>query len=338
MTKYSVIRRDNPPWKETTPSDENDDLRSSYCSCFPYCTVLIILSHIVIFLYGLHLIGFQNLKFTKTSPISLPNDNLVFLPISNWPDCENLKHEYWRLASHQFVHAGFLHLLSNQSMLLLFGIFVEMSFGFWKSFIIYELGVIGGVLFHSACLPYRGLIGCSHGVYSLYGAAVSLCFFKIPPISGNPVYRYFLYGSLALQFLSDVLSFIFYFNPSVGYMAHIGGFVSGLLLGFTVLLFLPPRRFDFIKSSRDLFSLLSLLIFVIAISAISYQYLTLWPPQSLIPIRYYHWIIRRQNDGSCCEEMFGMIDFHHSNVSISDQTMAIQKSYYCNGLYLESYP
>lgn len=340
MTKYSIIRQASHQVSSTNLISKNgnvDDPTRTSTFSLPSCTLLIMASHLVIFLYGLHLIGFHNLKLTQTSPISLPNSNLIFLPISNWPECENLKHEYWRLLSHQFVHAGFLHLLSNQSMLLLFGIFVEMSFGFWKSFMIYELGVIGGVLFHTACLPYRGLIGCSHGVYSLYGATVSIFLTNIDPISINSTYRYFLYGSLALQFLSDVLSFIFYFNPSVGYMAHIGGFLSGLLLGLAALLILPPRRINFMKSSRDLLSLSSFLFFVIAVSMISFQYLTLWPPQSLIPIDFYHWIIQKQNDGGCCEEMFEMVDFHHSNVSISDQMGAIQRSYYCNGMYLESY-
>jgi membrane associated rhomboid family serine protease len=340
MTKYSILKRgDQSLWNnDASPSLRNDDPGTSpSCSCFPYSTVIVILSNIFIFVYGLHLIGFRNIKFTKTLPISLPNQNLVFLPISSWPDCENLKHEYWRLVSHQFVHAGFLHLLSNQSMLLLFGIFVEMSFGGWMSFMIYELGVLGGVLFHSACLPYRGLLGCSHGVYALYGASLSLCLSNVPPFSINSTYRFFLYASLALQFLSDVLSFIFYFNPSVGYMAHIGGFISGVLLGFAGLLFLPPRRFDFIKSSRDLLSLLSLVVLVVSISLISVKYVTLWPPETVIPLHFYHWIIENQNEGSCCEEMLEMVDFHQSNVSISNQMTTIQKSYYCNGFYLESY-
>jgi membrane associated rhomboid family serine protease len=307
----------------------------------PYFTIGIIIIHLLVFLYGLSLIGFDHVQFSLTSPISLPNQQLIFLPISTWPNCSNLKTQFWRFFSHQFVHAGLMHLLSNQCMTLLFGVFVEISHGFWKTLFVYEIGILSGALLHSTCLPYRGLIGCSHGVYALYGTTVSLCFIPFPPLSTNTTYRYTVLFSIFIQLLTDIFAFLFYFNPAVGYMAHIGGFVSGLLIGFVFLL---PLSSQIITNSNELLvskrwriviSFVSLVAYLVSIILLMDRYLVTWPPRPLIPMEWYHWIIHNQNDaGSCCEDMFNMIDSHR-NLTMSQQMERIQEHYYCDGQYLQ---
>jgi membrane associated rhomboid family serine protease len=301
----------------------------------PYFTAAIILLHLLVFLYGLSLIGFENFHLSLTSPISLPNRQLIFLPIGTWPDCQNLKSQFWRLLSHQFVHAGLVHLLSNQCMTILFGFFVEISHGFWKTLLIYEFGILSGVLFHSACLPYLGLMGCSHGVYALYGASVALAFSSVPPFSTSSTYRFTVLFSIVIQILSDIFAFLFYFNPAVGYMAHIGGFITGFLLSLVCLL---PSQFNQWKGWRVALSLLALIAYLVPMIVIVDRYLAAWPPQTLIPLRLYQWIVHNQNDGGCCEDMFDMINSPHTNASLAQQMERVQEQYYCDGRHLQYSP
>ena len=52
----------------------------------------------------------QHLSLSSYSPISPADDVWWFLTVGYWPLCSNLKPEYWRLISMQFVHAGLPHI------------------------------------------------------------------------------------------------------------------------------------------------------------------------------------------------------------------------------------
>jgi hypothetical protein len=96
---------------------------------------------------------------------------------------ENSKSLAW--LTYQFVHANFLHLLSNMAMLFIFGTAVEVMFGGWLLFALYFLfGVFGGLgyflLSSSSSVPVIGASAAVTGLilfYMLYEKRKRVAFF-----------------------------------------------------------------------------------------------------------------------------------------------------------------
>jgi hypothetical protein len=66
--------------------------------------------------------------------------------VGEFPGCGDLRPEWWRLWSHQLVHAGYSHLVNNMVMQVVFGLPINMVHGNLRFAAMYELGVVGGGL------------------------------------------------------------------------------------------------------------------------------------------------------------------------------------------------
>lgn len=221
-----------------------------------------------------------------------------------------------RFLSHQFVHAGYAHLLSNQCMFLLYGVLFERVQGFMRTFLVYEIGVIGGALAHVSVWPYRPLIGCSHGVYAIYGACMAHMVFNI-------YHTHSLIGgcmalAVLMQIVTDIMSFFFWFNQDVGYAAHVGGFFAGLLFALAIAHKLKRETWKVIVGSLSFFVVMCCLI------CAGYRVESMWPPEALIEPFW-----SPVDQLPCCAEM----------LLLASESSAenVQNSYYCNGLDLAPY-
>ena len=141
------------------------------------------------------------------------------------------------LISSMFLHGGFLHLIGNMWFFWLFGDNVEKNLGKIKFLLFYFLSGILAGLFHiflvsgkEAMLPVIGASGAISGILGgyliLYPKNKIRAFFMLyfrPIVFSVPAYFYigiwFLYQFLSVGTIS-----------SVAYLAHIGGFVSGMIL------------------------------------------------------------------------------------------------------------
>ena len=77
------------------------------------------------------------------------------------------------LFSHQFMHAGVMHLLGNMVFLILCGFAVEAAIGHWQFLLFYLLsGLAGGLLFTAfdaeGTRPLVGASGAISGVMAMY--------------------------------------------------------------------------------------------------------------------------------------------------------------------------
>lgn len=147
-----------------------------------------------------------------------------------------------------FLHGNFLHILGNMWSLWIFGNNVEDALGHLRYLLLYLVwGFVAAwshVLFHWASpIPLVGASGAIAGVMGAYlllypHARIDcvLMFFVITFVEVPAVF--FLIFWFVMQFLA--------YNPGVAYLAHIGGFVAGLLtiklLGGSNRI-LGPRRF-----------------------------------------------------------------------------------------------
>jgi membrane associated rhomboid family serine protease len=152
----------------------------------------------------------------------------------------------YTLVTSQFLHGGWLHLLSNMLALFIFGDNVEDRMGHFRFLLFYLLcGVIAGLAHVFAGpespVPAIGASGAIAGVLAAYmlmfpGARVLtlIPIFILPWLIEVPALLW-LGGWFASQLFQGVTALTdeaAQHMGGVGYWAHIGGFVAGALLNW----------------------------------------------------------------------------------------------------------
>ncbi len=147
--------------------------------------------------------------------------------------------EFITLFSSMFMHVGTLHLGGNMLYLWIFGDNVEDNFGAVKFLLFYLLAGIGATflqLFFSmdSTIPNLGASGAIAGVLGAY--LVMFPRGRINVMMGRTVTQsnaLIVIGFwFVLQLFSGVGSIGAADTGGVAYMAHVGGFVAGVLLSF----------------------------------------------------------------------------------------------------------
>lgn len=139
---------------------------------------------------------------------------------------------FYTIITTTFLHASFWHLLGNMWFLWIFGKGLELRIGSIKLFLLYFLSAIGSGLVFSLAMPLTSVvIGASGAVSGILGSYIVLLPKSriktyIPPIFlvSIPAAAFIL-----VWFLYQLLS-ISDFNIVVAYWAHIGGFLTGMLI------------------------------------------------------------------------------------------------------------
>ncbi|HLE73689.1 MAG TPA: rhomboid family intramembrane serine protease [Anaerolineales bacterium] len=147
--------------------------------------------------------------------------------------------EFITIFSSMFMHAGTLHLGGNMLYLWIFGDNVEDNFGAVKYLIFYLLAGIGATflqLFFSldSTIPNLGASGAIAGVLGAYlvmfpRGQIRVLVGRVLTTSNALIVIGFWF---VLQLFSGVGSIGAADTGGVAYMAHVGGFVAGLLLSF----------------------------------------------------------------------------------------------------------
>jgi membrane associated rhomboid family serine protease len=139
-----------------------------------------------------------------------------------------------------FMHAGWIHLLGNMLYLWIFGDNVEDSFGHAKFLIFYLLCGIAATLAQlvftaTSSVPNLGASGAIAGVLGAYivmfprGQVRVMMGRGIIPMPALVVIGFWI----VLQFVSGIGSISQSAETGgVAYMAHIGGFIAGIVLTF----------------------------------------------------------------------------------------------------------
>ena len=135
--------------------------------------------------------------------------------------------EYWRLVTAGFVHGGFLHIALNMWCLYSLGTMAEKLFGKWQTFGIYMVTGIGGALLSIAWDPNRLSVGASGAIFGIAGALIAGL--KFGDLSIGWRERRSAMSSVAVFV---VISLVWGAGSAgTDNMCHLGGIVSGLLIG-----------------------------------------------------------------------------------------------------------
>ncbi|HXB21684.1 MAG TPA: rhomboid family intramembrane serine protease [Candidatus Solibacter sp.] len=134
--------------------------------------------------------------------------------------------EYWRLLTATFVHGGIIHIVLNMWCLLSFGQLSERLFGRWQTVAIYLLTGVGGSLLSIAFRPERLSVGASGAIFGIAGALLSGV--KLGNLSITSGEKRSIFSSIVFF---AIFSFSMGMRANIDNMAHLGGFVTGLIVG-----------------------------------------------------------------------------------------------------------
>jgi rhomboid protease GluP len=125
---------------------------------------------------------------------------------------------YWQLFTSMFIHVNIVHLFGNMMFLLIFGLRAEEFFDLKEYLLIYFLSGIAGNLL-TLLLPGVISAGASGAIFGVFGASV----IYLRRTIGQSIMTALVYAF-----------FLFFINsgPGVNIMAHLGGLIVGLLIGY----------------------------------------------------------------------------------------------------------
>lgn len=217
------------------PIPLNDNIRRS---TFWIATLLLIVANVLVFLQELSLgseinqvvFAYGIVPARYTTPRGVANLTAAGFVIP--------------IFASMFLHGGWLHLLGNMLFLFVFGRSVEDRYGHFKFLIIYFLGGFGGALVHILLNvgSHTPSIGASGAIAAILGAyfvtfprariktlIFLVVFFWIIELPAVLVLGYWF----LIQFLQAYYQMLSIQSATAGgiaFWAHVGGFLSGLLL------------------------------------------------------------------------------------------------------------
>jgi len=188
--------------------------------------IVILLSVMMIVEIGVN--GWK-IESLKVNPLIGPGiETLDKLGAKNTPLL--LEGEAWRIFTPIILHAGILHLLFNLFALLNIGFPLEREFGSWKIALIFVASGVVGVLFSAIMVPQQLGVGASGAIFGLFGSAWA------DLIHNWSVYRGQNRCMLFQLIVATVVNLGLGLVPFLDNFAHFGGFVTGIILGFSLLI------------------------------------------------------------------------------------------------------
>ncbi|PSK99329.1 membrane associated rhomboid family serine protease [Murinocardiopsis flavida] len=126
--------------------------------------------------------------------------------------------EWYRLVTAAFLHGGVMHLLFNGYAMYIVGPQLEQWLGHVRFAALWVLSAIGGSVLTYVLDPAQSSVGASGAVFGLFGAVF---------VIGRRLQldTRFIVALLAVNL---VITFLF---PAISWTAHVGGLITGLLLG-----------------------------------------------------------------------------------------------------------
>lgn len=143
----------------------------------------------------------------------------------------DLPREAYRWWTYSLLHWTPTHLYMNITMLILYGILLEYTNMVWRTFLIYQLAILGGAFgagWYLRIVPNNiYLVGASGGIYGLLAAQSGYLIINWPEM--DVLSRIIHTSFLIAPTVSDIVVSSIHPNPQTSYSAHVGGFIAGVM-------------------------------------------------------------------------------------------------------------
>jgi len=192
-------------------------------------------------IFGINVAAFVGMALASSTVMDFPVRELIAWGAN--VGALTFSGEWWRLLTNIFLHGGLLHIAFNMWALWNLGQLCESLYGRWTYATIYLTCGVGASLASAAWHPYVPSVGASGAIFGLAGALIAA--FKLGEFS---VPRSALTGTLRSLGAFVVYNLVFGFAlPGIDNSAHVGGLVTGLIVGALIALIAPqqgqaPRR------------------------------------------------------------------------------------------------
>ncbi len=141
------------------------------------------------------------------------------------------QHEYWRIFTSGFLHAGFFHIFVNMLSLWFIGQMLEPAIGRVNFAAVYLASLFAGSFGALLFQPDAFTVGASGAIFGVFGALI-----VVARARGIPIWQSGLGTVLVLNLLFSVT----FSGISIG--GHLGGLVGGLITGLLVVEMAERRR------------------------------------------------------------------------------------------------
>ncbi|XP_044504841.1 RHOMBOID-like protein 2 [Mangifera indica] len=176
----------------------------------------------------------------RENPLFGPSSNtLKKLGALEWNKVVH-EHQGWRLVTCIWLHAGLIHLLVNMLCLVFIGIRLEQQFGFVRIGIVYLVAGFGGSVLTLLFIRNHVSVGASGALFGLLGSMLSELITNWSLYTNKAAALVTLVVIIAINLAIGIL-------PYVGNFANIGGFLTGLFLGFILL---PRPQFGWLNRAN----------------------------------------------------------------------------------------
>jgi rhomboid protease GluP len=184
--------------------------------------------------FGANLAVFLATAYASSSVLDFPGDVLLWgANVGPY----TLSGQWWRLLSYMFLHGGLMHIAFNMWCLWDLGALCESLYGRWTFGAIYLITGIGAGIASVAWNPHVFSVGASGAVFGLAGALLASFYlgeFSVP--------RAALSGTLrSLLFFAGFNLFFGGLFPGIDNACHVGGLVTGLILGALIARLAPQH-------------------------------------------------------------------------------------------------
>ena len=184
-------------------------------------------------LFGANIAIYVAMAIAAGSPTDIPGDIARHFGANFGPD--TLTGQWWRLLTYMFLHGGVMHIFFNMWCLWDLGQLCESLYGRWTYAAIYFITGIAGGLASVGWNPMVLSVGASGAVFGLAGALIASFYlgeFSLP--------RMAISGTLRSLVIFAVFNLVVgQFFGGIDNACHIGGLVSGLLLGAVIARLAP---------------------------------------------------------------------------------------------------
>ena len=143
--------------------------------------------------------------------------------------------QWWRLFTYMFLHGGLMHIGFNMWCLWELGSLCESLYGRWTYAAIYFITGIAAGLTSVAWNPHVVSVGASGAIFGLAGAMIASFYlgeFSLPSVAIKGTLRSLVIFAVFNLFLGQ-------FFGGIDNACHVGGLVSGLIVGALIARFAP---------------------------------------------------------------------------------------------------
>jgi rhomboid protease GluP len=169
--------------------------------------------------------------------------------------------QWWRLATYMFLHSGFIHIAFNMWCLWDLGALCESLYGRATFAAIYLVTGIAGGVATVGWHPLGAAVGASGAIFGLAGALVASFYlgeFSLP----SSVIKGTLKSLAFFVVINVLLGGMF---PGVDNACHIGGLISGAILGALIARLAPERDQPLQRASILLFVALIVIVSAVGV-------------------------------------------------------------------------